>query len=240
MKLPLAVFFLAAILSRASCGSTSSATYHSGIVCMLDSVPIVHVISHSLADLPLLPCKEGVVQGQYNDTIADNGWSFLSLEGNSNYTDEEIATAAGMLEGSLTAHRITQHIANLRGTSTGFPPHMTTFVEENYGWMEAQAAEHGTKDEYWHQVKLLLLQLRGMYEGMNSTLYRDGSASPSAHAWPLFYSMALLGDQDDLCPAFGSCSSPGTALKEKGDAHCRFHVVRMLILSPLADACAAC
>ena len=211
---------LALCLIAALSASAVTATYHSGIVCMADSKPTVHVFSHSLADLPLPPCQDGIVQGHYNDTIAANGWSFLSLEGSSNYTDEDIATAAGMLEGSLTAHRIAQHIANIRGSSTGFPPHMTAFIEENFGWMEGQAAEHGGSDSYWHQVKLLLLQLRGMYEGFSSALARDAGAK--AHAWPLFYSMAILGDQDDLCPAFGGCSSPGTAaLKEKGDSHCR-------------------
>jgi hypothetical protein len=219
MKLYLAALFFAAAISRACLGLAAPAAHYSGMVCMVDSLPKVHVFPHSLADLSLLPCKESVVQGQYNDTIAVNGWSFLSLEGNRNFTDEDIASAAGLLEGSLTAHRIAQHMANIRGGATGFPPHMTAFVEENFAWMEAQAAEHGGEDGYWHHVKLLLLQMRGMFEGFNASLSREAE-----HTWPLFYSMALLGDQDDLCPAFGGCSSPGrAALKEKGDAHCRLH-----------------
>ncbi len=184
------------------------------------SRPIVHVFPHVLVDLHAPPCNNSVVQGHYNDTISENGWSFLTLEGNSNHTDEEIAVAAGLLEGHLTSHRIVQHIANIRGSSTGFPPQMTAFVEENFGWMEAQVAAHGASDAYWHHVKLLLLQLRAMHEGLNSTLRHSNSAATPP--WSLFYSMAVLGDQDDLCPAFGGCSSPGrSALKEKGDSHCR-------------------
>ena len=221
MRFSLVTLFLALALSHASHGSTLAATYHSGMVCMVGLQPIVHVYPHSLADLPALPCKESVVQGHYNDTVSDNGWSFLSLEGNSSYTDEEIAVAAGLLEGSLTARRIAQHIANIRGSSTGFPPEMTAFLEENFGWMEAQAAARGASDAYWHHVKLLLLQLRAVHEGLNSTLLRGASASTPP--WSLFYSMAILGDQDDLCPAFGGCSSPGrSSLKEKGDSHCRW------------------
>ena len=220
MKLPLLLFVAAAFL-RAADGAGIAATYQSGMVCMVDATPTVHTFPHPLADLHHLPCEDSVVQGHYNDTIAANGWSFLTLEGNSKHTDEDIAAAAGLLEGSLTARRIAQHIANIRGSATGFPALMTAFVEENFGWMEAQAAEHGESDGYWHQVKLLLLQLRGMYEGVNSTLSRDasGAAPPT---WRLFYSMALLGDQDDLCPAFGGCSGrEGRGLKEKGDSHCR-------------------
>jgi hypothetical protein len=98
------------------------------MVCMEGTSPTVHLFPHPLADLPHLPCEESVVQGHYNDTIAATGWSFLTLEGNSNHTDEHIAAAAGLLEGALTAHRIAQHIGNIRrGSSTGFPPLMTAF-----------------------------------------------------------------------------------------------------------------
>lgn len=192
---------------------------------MVGSRPTVRVFPHVLAELRALPCQEPVVQGHYNDSIPDNGWSVLSLRGNPNHTDEDIAVAAGLLEGTLTARRILQHIANVRGRSTGFPSGMEAFVEENFAWMEAQAAAHGASDAYWHHVKLLLLQLRAVYEGLTSTVSRDG-VNATAPPWSLFYSMALLGDQDDLCPAFGGCSSPGgSALKEKGDSHCRWQLL---------------
>jgi hypothetical protein len=221
MRLKLVALSVAAAFLCCADGAGTAAAYHSGMVCMEGTSPTVHLFPHPLADLLHLPCEESVVQGHYNDTIAANGWSFLTLEGNGNHTDEHIAAAAGLLEGALTAHRIAQHIGNIRrGSSTGFPPLMTAFVEENFGWMEAQAAEHGKSDGYWHQVKLLLLQLRGMYEGVNSTLSSDSSAA-APPTWRLFYSMALLGDQDDLCPAFGGCSSPGRGVREKGDSHCR-------------------
>jgi hypothetical protein len=188
---------------------------------MFDSAPHVHLFSNNPSDSTRSPCGDGAARGYYNDSIDDNGWSFLSVEGNSNYTDEEVAVAAGALEGFLTAHRIVQHISNIRGGSTGFPPQMTAFIQENFAWMEAEAAERASSDEYWHHVQLLLLQLRGMYQGIKSSLARN-STGLSLPSWHLFYSMALLGDEDDLCPAFGGCSSPlRRGLKEKGDSHCR-------------------
>ena len=214
MTSAVAALLFAAALSHIAIAHGSS-TYRSGMVCIVGSNPVAHSFPHSLDDLRHLPCEDDVVHGYFNDTIAANGWSFLSLVGNSKFSDEDIASAAGFLEGTLTADRIAQHIANIRGSSTGFPPKMTAFVEENFGWMQAQASQHAASDAYWHHVNLLLLQLRGVYAGFNSTV----AAAPS---WSLFYSMALLGDQDDLCPAFGGCSTPGrSVLKEKGDSHCR-------------------
>ena len=155
--------------------------------------------------------------GSFDDQITTTGWSFLSLSTNAStaYTDAQTATAAGLLEGWLTAARSVEFIHNLHNDSTTFSPALLSYVMANLAYVRSEAARLGDSDPFWHQVGLLYAYIDAMWVGFNSSV-SDGQQLD----FLTYYSATLVGDLDDLCPAFG-CTKPRLPSgRHFSDGHC--------------------
>eukprot|EP01052_Picozoa_sp_SAG31_P002966 SAG31_NODE_108_length_24741_cov_6.933041_18_plen_255_part_00 len=79
--------------------------------------------------------------GIFNDTsYSVTGWATLEIHTNPNMTDGQCATAAGMLEGKITANRIFQSAVN-GGLGPGLKPQkaMSAFLDVNNQWIQMMA-----------------------------------------------------------------------------------------------------
>jgi hypothetical protein len=137
--------------------------------------------------------------GSFNDSIAENGWSFLDVTTNASVADTQSAAAAGYLEGYLTAQRTFEFIMNVHGGSTIFSPALLAYVTENLAWVHSQFGR-GESDPLWYHFALTYAHHEGMWKG-----YTDAAAALGLQAFPylVYYSATLIGDLDDLCVAFG-------------------------------------
>lgn len=161
--------------------------------------------------------------GSFDDTIATTGWSFLDVTTNASaaYTDAQTAAAAGLLEGTLTAARSAEFIANLHNSTSTFSPALEAYVVANVAWVRAEAARLGGTDPLWHQIGLLYAHLDGMFAGFNATV-----PPPARLDFLTYYAATLVGDMDDLCVVFGC-----TAVRaRRGDGHCS------VLVKAVADA----
>eukprot|EP00771_Trimastix_marina_P000861 gnl/Trimastix_PCT/1894.p1 GENE.gnl/Trimastix_PCT/1894~~gnl/Trimastix_PCT/1894.p1 ORF type:complete len:547 (+),score=130.39 gnl/Trimastix_PCT/1894:813-2453(+) len=130
--------------------------------------------------------------GRWDDTMDSVGWAKLWIHSHPAQPNSVQAYAAGLLEGSLTRHRCWQSFRNWKGNTfphhantSSYPPRIAAFVATHLAWVERMAAAHENTDPLWHQVALLLAQLRGLAAGSGIT-FRD-----------LFW-MHLIGDLGDL------------------------------------------
>ena len=107
----------------------------------------------------------------FNDTsYAKTGWATLSVKTNPAMADATCASAAGQLEGKITAQRILQHAINSgQGPKMVPTKPLTEFVEVNNKWIASQQAlanlSTAADKAYWHQQQLVYLQLAGMHAG---------------------------------------------------------------------------
>lgn len=188
-------------------------------------------------------------------TLNTTGWSQLkvSISEESSLPQEEKAYAAGYLEGYLTWLQIYQMAINLWGGQAPYYPALTQFLRENEGYVHAQVAQH-KDDPFWVQTGLLYRQFDGLYDGYFK------AATEADHTKVLskevIYAINIMGDLDDLCPAFGcddvttECSSKQACdrvnakfrhlhrlknqnvtypVARKGDEHCS------ILIKPLGD-----
>ena len=82
-------------------------------------------------------------------------WEFFQVATNESVDDKLQARAAGMLEGSLTAHLIDMQWQNTLAYYCAEDPDfcftLGQFLGENLAWMKYQIKNNPT-DEYWNQV----------------------------------------------------------------------------------------
>ena len=82
-------------------------------------------------------------------------WSILEVHTNSSFPDKVQATAAGMIEGSLTGdlmHKAYQNtLAGYCESDIDFCMKLGKFLGENLKWISAQIANN-PEDRYWYQV----------------------------------------------------------------------------------------
>ncbi|KAH0625443.1 hypothetical protein JD844_014960 [Phrynosoma platyrhinos] len=126
-------------------------------------------------------------------------WASLELTTNEKYNDSIQAYAAGLAEAAVSQQ-------------TDYCQKLKNYIETNLAWMEQQI-ETGEGSEYWYQVRLALLQLKGLEDGYNGRVaFPTGTFSISPFGFLLFQ---LGGDLEDLESAFnksgnlgsGSCSA---------------------------------
>uniref|UniRef100_G1PHR1 Phospholipase B-like n=1 Tax=Myotis lucifugus TaxID=59463 RepID=G1PHR1_MYOLU len=151
-----------------------------------------------------------LVDGRQPDAVAWNltnaihetGWAFLELHTNGHYNDSLQAYAAGVVEAAVTEELIYMHwmntVVNYCGPfeyEVGYCERLKGFLEANLEWMQRQV-ELNKDSAYWHQVRLTLLQLKGLedsYEG--SVAFPTGKFTIK----PLgFLLLQISGDLEDL------------------------------------------
>uniref|UniRef100_A0A8C0PJ68 Phospholipase B-like n=2 Tax=Canis lupus familiaris TaxID=9615 RepID=A0A8C0PJ68_CANLF len=165
---------------------------------------------------------DAVAWANLTNAIRDTGWAFLELRTNGQYNDSLQAYAAGVVEAAVSEELIYMHwmntVVNYCGPfeyEVSYCERLRRFLETNLDWMQ-EAIELNKDSAYWHQVRLTLLQLKGLedsYEG--SMTFPTGRFTIK----PLgFLLLQLSGDLGDLEPALnktktkhvmgsGSCSA---------------------------------
>ncbi|XP_077016034.1 putative phospholipase B-like 2 [Tamandua tetradactyla] len=163
-----------------------------------------------------------VAWANLTNAIHETGWAFLEVSTSGRYNDSLQAYAAGMAEAAVSEELIYMHwmntVVNYCGPfkyEAGYCERLKSFLEANLEWMQEEM-EKDVDSTYWHQVRLTLLQLKGLedsYEG--SVAFPTGKFTIK----PLgFLLLQISGDLEDLEPALnktktkralgsGSCSA---------------------------------
>ncbi|XP_038618687.1 putative phospholipase B-like 2 [Tachyglossus aculeatus] len=165
---------------------------------------------------------DAVAWANFTDAIARTGWAFLELGTSDQYNDSLQAYAAGVAEAAVTQELIYMHWMNTAVDYCGpfkyeteYCEKLKGYVEANLAWMQEQM-ESGEDPEYWHQVHLTLLQLKGLedsYEGRVS--FPTGRLAINPFGFLLFQ---LSGDLEDLEPALNR--STGSRKRDLGTGSC--------------------
>ncbi|XP_063769352.1 putative phospholipase B-like 2 isoform X2 [Pseudophryne corroboree] len=187
--------------------------------------PVVSVIlDPQTGNLSTVPEKrtDAVAWAVLKDGIQENGWAVLELESNKNYNDSIQAYAAGVAEAAVSQRLIYMHWMNTMVNYCGpykyetpYCERLRAYLQANLAWMQEQM-EKSEDQEYWHQVRLALLQLKGLedsYDGIISFPQKKFTLSPFG-----FLLFQLGGDLEDLEAALnnseaqspfgsGSCSA---------------------------------
>nr|XP_033813351.1 putative phospholipase B-like 2 [Geotrypetes seraphini] len=152
-----------------------------------------------------------VAWATFTDQIQKTGWSFLDLETNKAYNDSLQAYAAGMAEAAVTEKLIYMHWMNTMvgycgpyQYQTQYCERLKNYIQTNLAWMQKQM-ETGEDPEYWHQVHLTLLQLKGLEDSYNGQVaFPTETFSLSPFGFLLFQ---LGGDLEDLESALNKSDS---------------------------------
>ncbi|XP_075424934.1 putative phospholipase B-like 2 [Ascaphus truei] len=167
--------------------------------------------------------REGAVAwAVLRDSIPETGWAVLELQTSEHYNDSVQAYAAGVAEAAVTQRLIYMHWMNTMMGYCGPYKYQTRFCEQlrgylqaNLAWME-QEMDKGEDQDYWHQVRLALLQLKGLEDSYNGRIaFPQGKFTLNPFGFLLFQ---LGGDLEDLEAALnksdhtkdlgsGSCSA---------------------------------
>ncbi|KAJ8414055.1 hypothetical protein AAFF_G00066530 [Aldrovandia affinis] len=201
------------------------------LLCVLTSswVPTiadVHsaVINSQTGKLSLLPGfqTDFVAWANFTDDIKNTGWAYLEVRTSDRYNDSLQAYAAGAVEAAVTSQLIYKHWMNTMVDYCGpfkyditYCQRLRDYIIANLQWMEQQMAK-GEDLEYWHQIRLAMLQLRGLEDSYNDQMaFPPGQFSVNPFGFLLFQ---MGGDLEDLEAALnktaqsrmlgsGSCSA---------------------------------
>ncbi|XP_004379110.1 putative phospholipase B-like 2 isoform X1 [Trichechus manatus latirostris] len=165
---------------------------------------------------------DAVAWANLTNAIRETGWAFLELGTSGCYNDSLQAYAAGIVEAAVSEELIYMHwmntVVNYCGPfkyEAGYCEKLKSFLEANLEWMQEEM-DLNRDSAYWHQVRLTLLQLKGLEDS-----YGGRMTFPTGKfiIKPLgFLLLQLSGDLEDLEPALnktktkralgsGSCSA---------------------------------
>ncbi|XP_069727387.1 putative phospholipase B-like 2 [Phaenicophaeus curvirostris] len=163
--------------------------------------------------LRLLPGRhpDAVAWASLDDLIPTVGWAFLEVTTNASYNDSLQAYAAGLAEAAVSEQLMYMHWMNTMVGYCGpfkyeseYCEKLRSYLEANLAWMEEQM-EKQENPEYWHQVRLALLQLKGLEDSYNGRLDFPGGRFTLAPFG--FLLLQLGGDLEDLESALNRSSS---------------------------------
>jgi len=153
-----------------------------------------------------------VAHGSYKDmNDTNNGWGMLEIHTNPSACDHHQAYSAGFLEGRLTGIRIYHTYLN-NNPRSGLSKKVYDFFHANNAFLASQIQEN-PNDPYWHQVDLVLSQLRGLVHGYQSTCSSFGGCGLDETDFLL---LNAGGDLEDLLPALGIQSAQVSTLAGSG------------------------
>ncbi|XP_051762699.1 putative phospholipase B-like 2 [Ctenopharyngodon idella] len=163
--------------------------------------------------------KEGFQTGSvavanFTDHINNTGWAYLEVSTSAAYNDSLQAYAAGLVEAAVSSQLIYQHWMNtLMGycgpfaRDVGYCERLKDYISTNLQWLTQQMDTH-TDSPYWHQVRLSLLQLKGLEDGYNGQVeFPLGNLSINPLGFLLFQ---MGGDLEDLEAALNKSSRSRT------------------------------
>ncbi|KAF6203455.1 hypothetical protein GE061_001786 [Apolygus lucorum] len=113
--------------------------------------------------------KMSAARAYYTPLDKSTGWASMEVQTNEHYDDEVQATAAGMLEGSLSWQLIYFHWQNTVGTTckkrANACEKIKGILESNYNKVKQSAVRYKNENSFWYQVNLIYAQLEGLHEG---------------------------------------------------------------------------
>ncbi|XP_042661575.1 putative phospholipase B-like 2 isoform X2 [Tyto alba] len=151
-----------------------------------------------------------VAWASLDDRISAVGWAFLEVTTNASYSDSLQAYAAGLAEAAVSEQLMYMHWMNTMVGYCGpfkyesdYCEKLRGYLEANLAWMEEQMGK-GEDPEYWHQVRLALLQLKGLEDSYNRRLdFPRGRFTLAPFGFLL---LQLGGDLEDLESALNRSS----------------------------------
>ncbi|KAK2538122.1 hypothetical protein Q9966_005883 [Columba livia] len=162
--------------------------------------------------LRVLPGRHpaAVAWASLDDRILTVGWAFLEVTTSASYNDSLQAYAAGLAEAAVSEQLMYMHWMNTMVGYCGpfkyeseYCEKLRGYLEANLDWMEEQMAK-GEDPEYWHQVRLALLQLKGLEDNYNGRLdFPRGRFTLTPFGFLL---LQLGGDLEDLESALNRSS----------------------------------
>lgn len=155
-----------------------------------------------------------VAVANFTDDINKSGWSYLEVSTSLSYNDSLQSYAAGLVESAVTSQLIYKHWMNTLmgycGPFTRDPEYcqrLKQYITTNLQWITQQMNAHNDSS-YWHQVRLSLLQLKGLEDGYNGQVdFPTGNFSIDPFGFLLFQ---LGGDLEDLEAALNKSSQART------------------------------
>ncbi|XP_073486321.1 putative phospholipase B-like 2 [Aquarana catesbeiana] len=177
----------------------------------------VSVILNPLTgNLTTVPGRRGdaVAWAALTDTIDDNGWAVLEVQSNDQYNDSIQAYAAGVAEAAVSQRLIYMHWMNTMfgycgpyKYQTPYCEHLRDYLAANLAWMQEQMELYQDQD-YWHQIRLALLQLKGLEDSYNEIISFPGEKfTLNPFGFLLFQ---LGGDLEDLEAALNKSDAKRT------------------------------
>uniref|UniRef100_A0A8C6Z5U2 Phospholipase B-like n=1 Tax=Nothoprocta perdicaria TaxID=30464 RepID=A0A8C6Z5U2_NOTPE len=155
---------------------------------------------------------DAVAWANLTDHVHAVGWAFLEVATNEAYNDSAQAYAAGLAEAAVSEQLIYMHWMNTVvgycgpfKYETDYCERLRGYLEANVAWMQEQM-EKGGDPEYWHQVRLALLQLKGLEDSYSGRAALPDGAFPIAPFG--FLLLQLGGDLEDLEAAFNRSAAP--------------------------------
>lgn len=163
----------------------------------------------------MLESSGGLASAAYNASMDTTGWDVLEIHvnaSNQNTEPELSAAAAGFLEGSLMAQRVSDFVFNtyadyLDGNSTINASWAAPFFgwqQNQEAWALAQIASPpaGEDAQLWSTVELLYSQLAGLAAGLQAS----GVELYGMSAWRAAMMANLMGEYDDVMDALEPAS----------------------------------
>ncbi|KAM7050690.1 putative phospholipase B-like 2 isoform 2-T2 [Molossus nigricans] len=145
---------------------------------------------------------DSVAWANLTNTIHETGWALLELHTNGHYNDSLQAYAAGLVEAAVSEELIYMHWMNTVVNYCGpfeyeadYCEKLKSFLEANLEWVQKEV-ELNKDSAYWHQVRLTLLQLKGLEDSYQGSVnFPTGKFTIK----PLgFLLLQLSGDLEDL------------------------------------------
>ena len=138
---------------------------------------------------------------------ADRFWLRVNKSASDNVTDEDMARAAGYMEGVVTSYAIANHFVNVRedyyhedeNGNMGFDPKLKEYSKTQKEFIEKMYEDH-QNDKWWKQAHLMLVQLEGLADGFASTeTSKSINPGPNETSYLMpFYYVNMAGEYDDL------------------------------------------
>lgn len=164
--------------------------------------------THNLKMVQKMDPLEGIAWGYVRDTLDTTGWIEVHMQttDSTTITNDAKMYAAGFLEGSLTAARMSQFYSNFYQMLIKDEENMQAITNikhvfrDELEFVQTNANfHHGVMsveplDPYWKQARYLLMQLWGMKDGYNFAALEQGVPTLSMIDMLMINSHAELGE----------------------------------------------
>jgi hypothetical protein len=146
---------------------------------------------------------------EFIDSLNDNGWYQLHVNGTAGLPSRDVARCAGAVEGFLTHDRISQYfklIFDMQdwNLSLPYPPKTRAYLSANLNFIKEGIKAYLDVD-YWKEIGVIFAQFEGLVEGYG--LAESSTGLRRLDEFDLWFYQAT-GDMEDISEIVGSDSQP--------------------------------